>query len=108
MSCSILRESVGRPLVAGPKPIDHLGQVAQQARRVHLEVSENPGQVGVGQLDQLDEPVLDLDAGIGPRQAEPGGRLQGIQAGLVQGLDQGSGINAHRECSSSSRLESRT
>ena len=81
-----LERERGRPLVARAKSVDDAGQVAEQVRGVDLEVAEDPGQVAVRQLGQLDQPVLDLDAGVGPRQAKPGRRLQGVQASLVQVL----------------------
>ena len=83
------------PLVAGAEPIHHPGQVAQHFGRVDLEFLEDPDQVGVRRLDQLREPVFDLHARVGPRDAEPRGRLERIEARRVQRLDQGSGVNAH-------------
>ena len=50
---------------------------------------EDPRDVRVRRLEQLQQEVLDLDVVVGPRQAEPGGALEGVAAGVVQPSDQG-------------------
>jgi hypothetical protein len=52
--------------------------------RVDLEMAEDAGQVAVPQLDQLDQPVLDLDGRVGPSQAQTGRPFEGAHASLVQ------------------------
>ena len=59
--------------------IDRPRQVAQQPRGVDLEMPEDPGQVAVGSLGQLDQPVLDLDAVIGARRHSPAAACKALR-----------------------------
>src|SRR5262249_44875868 len=70
-------------------------QLAEHVRRIDFELAEDAGQVGVGSFGQFKQPVLDFHAGIGPRKAEPGRRLERVETGLVERLDQSPGIDSH-------------
>ena len=95
-----------RALIARTERVDHAGQVAREGRGIDLEVAKDAGQVGVGCFDEFENPVLDLDRGIGPRETKARRRLQGVDTGLVERLDESAGINGHRITSPGCRADS--
>ena len=60
----------GRAGVAGFLGVERFGQLAIDARGVDVVVLQDPGQIGIGRLEQLEQPMLDFDIVIRPRQAQ--------------------------------------
>ena len=52
------------------------GSWSTMFRDLHAALTQQHHEVGVGLLEQLEQPVLDLDVVIGPRDTERDGRLQ--------------------------------
>lgn len=51
---------------------------------IDLIVAQDRRQIGVGQIEQLDQPVLYLDIIMAAREGEPGGSLQSASTCRVQ------------------------
>jgi hypothetical protein len=66
------------------QPVQGRGHVAGQSRRLDLELADDAVEVGIRQLQELVEPVHQLDVGIAPQLAEDGGTLDGFVAQAVQ------------------------
>ena len=64
------------------------------------------GDVGIVQLQELDQPVLHLDVVVRARNGEPGRRFQAAAGGVVQLSDQGSQIQTHDFISVNARVRS--
>ena len=81
--------------VAGLEPVERPHEVLREPRLVDLEAAQDPVEVGVRRLAELEEQVLDVDVVVRPRQAEPGRPLEGVAAGVVQSADEGLQVHAH-------------
>ena len=66
----------GGARVPGLQPVDSLAQVSQQTSLVDAEVAKEEVEVVARLFEELDEPVLDFDVVIRPRQAESGGPFE--------------------------------
>src|SRR2546421_548895 len=66
--------AVVKPSLAGSassgEPLQRRLEIAGEVRAVHLEVAQDPMQVRVGQVDDLDQPVRELDVRVASELAE--------------------------------------
>ena len=70
-----VRREVGDRRRAARQPVERLGDVLREPRRVELEVPDDAVQVGVLRLQDLLKPVHQLDVRIAAQLAEDGGAL---------------------------------
>ena len=66
------------------QPVEGARQIPRHAGRVYFEVAENPRQVGIRRLDQLEQQVLDFDVIMRARQTEARRSLQRAAACSVE------------------------
>ncbi len=83
-----LRRQVGDGGRAAWQSIQRIGQVARQARRLDFELAHHTVQVAVRQLQQLVQPVRQLDIGIAAQLAEHGGGFDGLVGQAVEFAEQ--------------------
>ena len=69
--------------------IEGLRQLAGHPAAIDAVMAEDFREIGVGRLQELDQPVLDLDVVIGARQAHTRGAFERPPAGVVQFGHQG-------------------
>ena len=79
-----LRRQRRRAGIACLQAVDGPRHRADQPRRIDLELAQQGRQIGVGDLQQLEQPVLDLDVIVRPRQAQARRALQRAAAGVIQ------------------------
>jgi hypothetical protein len=60
-----------RPGIAGLHAVERAVEVDDQARLIHLVVAQDSGNVAIGSVGELYQPVLDLDIIVGARQGRP-------------------------------------
>ena len=84
---------------AARQPIERLGQVAREPRRVDRECPHDAVQVGVLQLQDLVQPVHELDVGIAAQLAEDGGAFDRLVAKAVELAEQCNAADVTHEIS---------
>ncbi|HTK76057.1 MAG TPA: Clp protease N-terminal domain-containing protein, partial [Gemmataceae bacterium] len=60
-----------RARIAGLHPVERLGEVGQQARRVDFPPTQDRGHIGIGAIEQADQHVLDFDVVVGAQRRGP-------------------------------------
>ena len=79
-----LQRQLRRPRVTGFQLVERACQLAIDAARFDVVVPQNAREIGISKLEELEEPVFDLDIVIGPGQAQAGGAFERPAAGGVQ------------------------
>ena len=79
---------VGDRCGAARQAVQGFGEVAGQARRLHVELTDDAVQVGVLQLQQLVKPVGQFHIRIAPQLAEHGGGFDGFVGHAVEFAEQ--------------------
>ncbi|MNF66577.1 hypothetical protein D3C84_483720 [compost metagenome] len=85
-------------VVAAFQTVQGALEFALEHRLGDAEMLEDPCQVGVRGVEQLEQQVLDLDIVVGARQAQSSRSLHGVLADRVKTLDQCTQIHRH-DCS---------
>ncbi len=83
-----LRGKVGDRGRTARQPVQRIGQVAGQARRLDIELAHDTVQVAVLQLQQLVQPVHQFDIGVAPQLAEHRCGLDGLVGDAVEFAEQ--------------------
>ncbi len=81
--------------VSGLQPVERLLEVAREAIRLDREVAQDARHVSGRILEELVQPVLELDLVVGARDAHPGGAFERAPAGVVQAADQRAQVETH-------------
>ncbi len=69
---------------AARQPVETVGDVAREPRRVDVELLDDPVQIGILQLQYLMDPMDELDVRVPAHLAEHGRGLYGLVADLIE------------------------
>src|ERR1700716_1212356 len=71
------------------QPFQHGLEIAHEPRAVDLEVTQDPMQVGVREVDDLKEPVREVDVRVAPQLEKRHGSLGSLEHQRVELAEQG-------------------
>jgi len=75
--------------------VETLREIGREPRSVERVLAQDERKIAVGDVEQLDEIVLDLDVVVRAREAETRRRLDDAARGRVELADESAKINRH-------------
>ncbi len=74
--------------VTGLQFVEAAREIAGETRFVHAKLFKDARKIAVGDVEELEKKMFDLDVVVSARQTKTGGGLEGIPGGVVQLADQ--------------------
>src|ERR1043166_9956439 len=90
-----MRTDRGRPCVSSLAVIERPGEIARQPRSVDRVLLEHEREIGIRDVEELHEVVLDLDVVVRTRETQPSRALDGAARRGVQLTDEGPQVARH-------------
>ena len=90
-----VRADRGRACISRLEMVETLGEVGGEPRPIQRVVLHDEREVGVGDVEQFDEEMLDLDVVVRAREAKSSRAFEGATRGGVQLTDEGAQVDGH-------------